>query len=57
MPPRYIASLSPLQRTVLGIPPPGDGYWTKLTVEAAALRYGRGFERAPYLEGISVAKL
>lgn len=51
MPPRYIASLSPTQRAVLGIPPPGDGYWTQLTVEAAALRYGRGFETAPYLEG------
>lgn len=48
MPPRYIAALSPTQRAVLGIPPPGDKYWTKLTVEAAALRYGPGFDVSDY---------
>lgn len=49
MPPRYIASLSPMQRTILGIPPPGDKYWTKLTAEAAALRYGPGFRADDYV--------
>jgi hypothetical protein len=50
MPPRYIASLSPTQRPVLGIPAPGHRYWTKTTVQAAALRYGIGFDTEPYLK-------
>jgi hypothetical protein len=49
MPPRYIASLSPAQRTIFGIPPPGDKYWTKATAAAAALRYGPGFQVDDYV--------
>ena len=35
MPPRYLANLSPDCRAVLGIPPPGDAFWTPHSVEAA----------------------
>jgi hypothetical protein len=42
-----MAELSPRQRAALGVPMPGDAYWTAATVEAMALRYP-GMDVTPY---------
>ncbi|MDA1298624.1 MAG: phytanoyl-CoA dioxygenase family protein [Proteobacteria bacterium] len=47
MPPRYLASLSVPQRTVLGFAAPGDRYWTPETLDAVSQRYV-GMDMTPY---------
>jgi hypothetical protein len=47
MPPQYMAGLTPTQRAVLGIPPPGHPYWNDATVQLAFLRYK--WDVAPYV--------
>ncbi len=50
---RLVASLSVDQRSVLGVPPPGDPYWCPATVEAMTARYGPfGFDPSPYADAI-----
>ncbi|MEM9566602.1 MAG: hypothetical protein AAGA93_28535, partial [Actinomycetota bacterium] len=51
---RLVAALSVDQRSVLGVPPPGDPYWCPATIEAMTARYGPfGFDETPYAEAIS----
>jgi hypothetical protein len=46
---RAIAGCSVEQRAVLGIPLPGEAYWTRHTVAAVKARYGvYGFDATPY---------
>lgn len=47
LPPRFLSSLSPVQRGVLGFPMPGDAYWNEHTVKAVGRRYG-DMDMAPY---------
>ena len=55
MPPRYLANMVPDCRAVLGIPPPGDTFWTPNSVEAARRRYG--FDPGPYLRHLNAPRL
>ena len=53
---RLIARLSVEQRCVLGFPKPGDGYWTRETIDAVEARYGPyGIEMAPYRAALDEA--
>jgi len=46
-----IARSSPVQRSLLDFPLPGDPYWTMETLECVVARYGPfGFDKTPYLE-------
>ena len=56
MPSRFLESLSPLQRGVLGFPSPGDPYWTADTVDAVGQRYA-GMDMAPYEAALALSKL
>lgn len=47
--PEFITRLSPLQRSVLGVPSPGDAYWNSKTVELFAQRYPE-IDTTPYLK-------
>ena len=46
---RYLATLSPARRCLLGFPSPASPKWQEEgLLEACAARYGEGFEAAPY---------
>lgn len=50
---RFVAELSVEQRSVLGVPPPGDPYWCPATVAAMTARYGPfGFDPGPYANAL-----
>jgi len=49
-----IGRSTPLQRSLLDFPLPGDSYWTKHRVDNAAARYEAfGFDAAPYRAGLT----
>ena len=45
---RLFCTLTPDQRTALGIPPVGHPYWTPTSLAHTAARYGHAFDTAPY---------
>ena len=47
--PEFVVQLSPLQRSTLGIPAPGDSYWDAETTRLLAQRYP-GIDVTPYLK-------
>lgn len=49
---RFIEGCSPLQRSVLGFPPPGDPYWDEATLEAVQDLYP-GLDLSPYRAGLA----
>jgi len=49
---KLIISLTPEQRAVLGIPKPGDKYWTLKKIQQFELRYPK-IDIEPYLFGLS----
>lgn len=56
MPPRFLESLSPIQRGVLGFPLPGDAYWTTDTIDAVGRRYA-AMDMSPYEEALHAGRL
>jgi len=45
----FIASLTPVQRTILGFPSPGSKYWNPFTLKAVEARYSPfGMDMKPY---------
>jgi hypothetical protein len=44
---RFITRATPLQRTAIGFPPPGDDYWDCDTLAGVAARYP-GIDLDPY---------
>ena len=50
---RLIGGASVKQRALLGMPHPGDNYWTEETLRCVSRRYEMfGFDAAPYLHGM-----
>ena len=52
MPARFLESLSPVQRGLLGFPLPGDKYWTADTCDAVGRRY-TAMDMGPYVAALS----
>ena len=52
MPARFLESLSPVQRGLLGFPLPGDKYWTADTIDAVGRRY-TAMDMGPYVAALS----
>jgi hypothetical protein len=53
-----IGRSSPLQRSLLDFPLPGDGYWTKQRIDNVAARFGYyGFDSTPYLDALDIFTL
>lgn len=44
---RFMATATPRQRELIGVPPPGHPYWSEATVAGVALRYP-GMDLTPY---------
>lgn len=55
-PKNYIGGLTPYQRTIIGFPNVGHGYWTEETCLLVANRY-KGWDAAPYLAAIKGARM
>mmetsp|Transcript_11444 Transcript_11444/g.17109 ORF Transcript_11444/g.17109 Transcript_11444/m.17109 type:complete len:380 (-) Transcript_11444:207-1346(-) len=52
---KFIAGLSPNQRSVLGFPKPGHRYWNQYTIAAVEARYSEfGMNMAPYKEALKL---
>ena len=50
---RWIATCTVDQRTLIGFPPPGHGYWSRELIMAVQARYGPlGFDASAYLQGL-----
>ena len=54
--PSLITAISPWQRKALGIPLPGEGYWTAETVELLEQRYPQ-LDSAPYRAQMQAPRL
>jgi len=54
---KTIASLSPVQRAVIGFPPPGHAYWNEYTLATVAIRYKPfGLDMKPYEDAYNARK-
>ena len=49
---KMITEMTPLQRSVLGFPLPGDKYWTPKNIKHLRYRYPK-IDIGPYIQGIS----
>ena len=51
-----LARATPLQRGVLGVPPPGDPYWSTEMIDAVRARFERwGWDMEPYVQAAAAA--
>jgi hypothetical protein len=49
---RFLERATPRQRELIGVPPPGDPYWTEATIAGVGARYP-GMDLAPYREALA----
>ena len=49
----FICKISPLQRSVLGIPLPGDKYWNKEKIDLFKMRYP-SIDITPYINSLKI---